>query len=110
MNPLLVLTNLPDAASAQTLAKLLVEERLAACVSILAPARSVYRWHGKLEDADEVPLLIKTMSQRYEALESMIRANHPYETPEIIAIPISNGLPAYLAWLEAETSTVGTPC
>ena len=110
MAALLVLTHLPDAASAQALAKLLVEERLAACVNILAPARSVYRWQGKLEDTEEVPLLIKTTALRYAELESALRAHHPYELPEIIAIPLSHGLPGYLAWLEAETRVVGTPC
>ena len=101
---LLVLTNLPDAASARTLAAHLVEARLAACVSILAPCRSVYRWEGRLEDAEEVPLLIKTAAARYPALEAAIRARHPYELPEIVAVPISHGLPDYLAWVAAETT------
>ncbi len=104
MDTLLVLTNLPDAASAQKLAQTLVEQRLAACVNILAPCRSVYRWQGKLEAADEVPLLIKTSGARYAALEAAIRAGHPYELPEIIAVPIHKGLPDYLAWVAAETA------
>jgi periplasmic divalent cation tolerance protein len=101
---LLVLTNLPDADSARALAGALVEARLAACVNILAPCRSVYRWESKLEDATEVPLLIKTTAERYPALEAAIRSQHPYELPEIIAVPIAHGLPEYLAWLSSETS------
>jgi periplasmic divalent cation tolerance protein len=104
MDALLVLTNLPDAASARTLAEHIVSARLAACVNILAPCRSVYRWQGKVEDAEEVPLLIKTSADRYPELEAAIRARHPYELPEIVAVPLSQGLPAYLDWIAAETS------
>jgi periplasmic divalent cation tolerance protein len=103
MEALLVLTNLPDAASARALADHLVAERLAACVNILAPCSSVYRWQGRVETAEEVPLLIKTSADRYPALEAAIRARHPYELPEIVAVPLSRGLPAYLEWLAAET-------
>ena len=101
---LVVLTNLPDAASAQALASRLVELRLAACVNILAPCRSVYRWQGAVEDAEEVPLLIKTTAERYAALEAEIRNRHPYELPEIVAVPLVRGLPAYLEWVAAETT------
>ena len=104
MEALLVLTNLPDAASANALAEHLVSARLAACVNILAPCRSVYRWQGKVETAEEVPLLIKTDAARYGELEAAIRARHPYELPEIVAVPICRGLPAYLDWLAAETT------
>jgi len=100
---LLILTNLPDEAAAQALAAALVTERLAACVNVLAPCRSVYRWQGKVEHAQEVPLLIKTTAARYKALEAAIRARHPYELPEIIAVPIAHGLPEYLNWVAAET-------
>ncbi len=103
MTTLLVLTNLPDQAAAEALAGELVETRLAACVNILAPCRSVYRWQGVTEMADEVPLLIKTSHERYAALEAAIRQHHPYELPEIIALPIVHGLPAYLDWVAAET-------
>ena len=106
---LLVLTNLPDATSAHALAGALVEARLAACVNILAPCRSVYRWQGKTENAAEVPVLIKTTAARYAALEAAIRARHPYELPEIIAVPVVRGLPGYLAWIENETGDP-TPC
>ena len=106
---LLVLTNLPDQASAQALATTLVTERLAACVNLLAPCRSIYRWQGTIESAEEVPLLIKTTSERYAALEAAIRARHPYELPEIIAVPIDHGLPEYLAWVTAETLVEDIP-
>jgi periplasmic divalent cation tolerance protein len=103
MTALLVLTNLPDRPAAEALAKSLIEARLAACVNILAPCRSVYRWQGAVETADEVPLLVKTTEARYAALEAAIRAQHPYELPEVIAVPIAHGLPDYLAWVAAET-------
>jgi periplasmic divalent cation tolerance protein len=105
MEALLVLTNLPDAASARTLADALVAGRLAACVNILAPCRSVYRWQGQIETAEEVPVLIKTTTERYAALETAIRQHHPYELPEIVAVPITRGLPDYLAWVTNETTT-----
>jgi len=113
MNVLLVLTNLPDAGTAQTLARLLIERRLAACVNILAPCQSMYRWQGRIEDATEIPLLIKTTASCYAALEAAIRAHHPYELPEIIAVSVERGLPAYLAWVGAETTsglTSDLPC
>ena len=101
---LLVLTNLPDADSAHALAAHLVETRLAACVNVLAPAKSVYRWDGAIETATEVPLLIKTTAGRYDALEAAIRAQHPYELPEIVAVPVTHGLPGYLDWVRTETT------
>ncbi len=102
---LLILTNLPDQASAQALATTLVSARLAACVNMLGPCRSVYRWQGAIESAQEVPLLIKTTAERYAELEAAIRAAHPYELPEIIAVPIVLGLPGYLDWVVTETRT-----
>jgi periplasmic divalent cation tolerance protein len=109
MDTLLVITHLPDAYSAHALAGALVEARLAACVNILAPCRSVYRWQGKTENAEEVPLLIKTTVARYPELEAAIRARHPYELPEIVAVPVDRGLPAYLDWVATET-TEPTTC
>ena len=100
---LLVLTNLPDRAAAEKLAEVLIAERLAACVNILAPCRSVYRWKGAVQHDEEHPMLIKTTAERYPALEQALRAAHPYELPEIIAVPIERGLPAYLDWVSAET-------
>lgn len=104
MSTLLVLTNLPDRAAAERLAGSLVEKHLAACVNILAPCHSVYRWKGALQRDEEHPMLIKTTAERYTELEAAIRAGHPYELPEIIAVPIEHGLPAYLDWVVAETS------
>ena len=104
MDSLLVVTNLPDRESAEKLAALLIERRLAACVNILAPCTSVYRWQGDIQRDEEHPLLIKTTAVRYAELEASIRANHPYELPEIIAVPITGGLPAYLQWVESETN------
>ena len=104
MSTLLVLTNLPDRAVAERLAEMLIEKRVAACVNILAPCRSVYRWQGAVQHDEEHPLLIKTTTERYGALEAAIRAGHPYDLPEIIAIPVERGLPAYLEWVAAETS------
>ena len=103
MSTLLVLTNLPDRAAAERLADMLVAKNLAACVNLLAPCRSVYRWKGAVQHDEEHPLLIKTTAERYGALEEALRAAHPYELPEIIAVPIERGLPAYLDWVAAET-------
>jgi periplasmic divalent cation tolerance protein len=103
MQTLLVLTNLPDRAAAERLADQLIEKHVAACINILAPCRSVYRWNGAVQHDEEHPMLIKTTPERYPALEEALRAGHPYELPEIIALPIERGLPAYLAWVAAET-------
>lgn len=100
---LLVITNLPDRDAAEKLAHSLVLTKTAACVNILAPCRSVYAWQGKVETAEEVPLLVKTTTDRYDALERAIRASHPYEVPEIIAVPVTAGLPEYLQWVTDET-------
>jgi periplasmic divalent cation tolerance protein len=103
METLLVLTNVPERAVAERLAGMLVEQRLAACVNILAPCRSVYRWRGAVQHDEEHPMLIKTTAERYAALEQALRAAHPYELPEIIAFPVGSGLSAYLEWVAAET-------
>ena len=104
MQTLLVFTNLPDRAAAERLADQLVGQRLAACVNILAPCRSVYRWKGAVQHDEEHPMLIKTTAERYAELENALRAGHPYELPEIIAVPVGKGLPAYLDWVAAETT------
>jgi periplasmic divalent cation tolerance protein len=105
MSTLLVITNLPERAAAEKLADALVAKRLAACINILAPCRSVYRWQGAVQHDEEYPVLIKTTRAAYAALEAQIRAHHPYELPEIIAVPIERGLPAYLDWVAAETAS-----
>jgi periplasmic divalent cation tolerance protein len=103
MSALLVLTNLPDRAAAERLAEVLIEQQVAACVNLLAPCRSVYRWKGAVQHDEEHPMLIKTTTERYAALEQVLRSGHPYELPEIIAVPIERGLAAYLDWVAAET-------
>lgn len=100
---LLVITNLPDRAAAEKLAEALIDGRLAACVNILSPCRSVYRWQGEVQHDEEFPLLVKTTRERYAAVEQAIRAGHPYELPEIIAVPVERGLPAYLDWVAQQT-------
>jgi periplasmic divalent cation tolerance protein len=100
---IVVLTNCPDAESADRIATALIEERVAACVNRLAPAESTYRWQGRIEHATEVPLLIKTTAERYPALEQAIRRLHPYSVPEIVALPIVAGFLPYLAWIDEQT-------
>ena|SRR5579875_1831315 len=100
---LLVLTNLGDVDNARRIARELVERRLAACVNVLPGVQSVYRWQGAIEEESEITLLIKTTATRYAELEAAIRALHPYQLPEVIAVPIANGLPAYLDWVRQET-------
>ena len=99
---IIVLTNLPDRATATRLAALLVERRHAACVNILAECTSVYRWEGEVRTAIEVPMLIKTSRAAYLRVEQEIIANHPYELPEIVSVPLGTGLPAYLDWVVAQ--------
>ena len=105
MSALIVITNAPDRDVALKIARALIERRLAACVNILAECTSVYRWQGRLETAVEVPLLIKTRAAIYAEVEAAIKSLHPYELPEIVAVPIERGLPAYLEWVNAETVT-----
>ena len=100
---LLILSNLPDADVAGTLARVLVEERLAACVSVLGACRSVYRWQDAVEEADEVTVLVKTTRRRHAACQQRLKALHPYEEPEIVTIVPDAVWPAYAQWAIAET-------
>lgn len=100
---ILVLTSLPDADTARRLARGLIEARLAACVQVGAPVESLYHWQGKLETANEIPLAIKTNAAAWPRLLAAIRDHHPYELPEIVAVPIIDGLPGYLDWIDAQT-------
>ncbi|MHA6880750.1 divalent-cation tolerance protein CutA [Ralstonia pseudosolanacearum] len=100
---LLVLTNLPDADSADRVTKVVLESRAAACVNRMPACASAYWWNGTIEHAVEIPLLIKTTRAAYPGLEAALRRAHPYEVPEIIAVPVAAGLPAYLAWVAGET-------
>ena len=101
---LLVLTNVPDLECAQLVARTLVELRLAACVNLLPAVQSVYRWQEQIEEATEITLLIKTTSQNYESLQQAIVKLHPYNVPEIIAMPIVAGYAPYLQWIATETA------
>ena len=100
----LVLTTLPEQAQAEALARELLAARLAACIQIGATVQSLYHWRGQIETAREIPLSIKTRAALYPRVEETIRRHHPYELPEIVAVPISYGLPAYLEWIAAETA------
>ncbi|HCU53820.1 MAG TPA: divalent-cation tolerance protein CutA [Gammaproteobacteria bacterium] len=95
----IVLTTCPNVAAAEQIGRALVTERLAACVNILPAMHSIYRWKGKIEEASELLLVIKIAQAQYPAVQDRIRALHPYELPEIIAVPIADGHPEYLAWL-----------
>lgn len=107
MSAIFVLTNLPDSEAAFNLARDLVQLRLAACVNVLSPATSFYRWEGVLERATEYPVLIKSSSERYPEVEAAIRERHPYALPEIVSWPVERGLPAYLQWVEDESRPEG---
>jgi periplasmic divalent cation tolerance protein len=101
---ILVLTTLPDRASAEALAQALVRERWAACVSIGATIQSIYHWQGALETAHEIPLCAKTCADRFDGIAAAIRAHHPYELPQIVAVPITHGYAPYLDWIAAEAA------
>lgn len=102
MKHLLVLTTCPDADSADALAGVLVEQRLAACVNIIPGLRSIYEWQGKLCKEQEFVLLVKSRGDRLAELEAAILAHHPYELPEVIALPIEAGLAKYLNWIDQQ--------
>jgi periplasmic divalent cation tolerance protein len=95
-----VTTTVDSREAADRLAGLLVDERLAACAQVTGPITSTYRWQGRVESATEWACLLKTTLARLPALEARIRAEHPYQVPEIVAVPIVAGDPAYLAWIE----------
>ncbi len=103
MSVLLAFCTAPDESSAKALADALLERRLAACVSRLPGVRSSYRWQGRIEQADEVLLLIKTTRERFAELREAVQALHPYEVPELLALEAHDGLAAYLAWVQGET-------
>ena len=100
---ILVLTHLPDRAAAVALARALVTSRLAACVNVGAPVESMYHWQGQIETAVEIPVAVKTRAALYSRVEAAIRAAHPYELPEIVAVPLTHGYPPYLDWIAGET-------
>lgn len=106
---LLVLCACPDGVAAADIARALVTEGLAACVNRTAPVTSVYRWQDRLCEEAEQLLVIKTTPARYAALETRLRALHPYEVPEIIAMPVTFGFEPYLAWLGEATAPTPKP-
>lgn len=95
----------PDASVAETLARGLVEGRLAACVNILPEIRSIYRWQGEVQDDAECLMMIKTTQAAMNEVQRWLIEQHPYDEPEVIAVPVSEGSPGYLAWVAAETRT-----
>ena len=100
----LVLCTCPDESSAKQLAKLLLEARLAACVNVIPGVQSFYHWQGELAQASEWQLVIKSRASLFEPLRQCLRAAHPYEVPEILALPILCGNPAYLQWVQEQTT------
>ncbi len=96
----IVLTTCPDQPNAERIARALVEEGLAACVNILPAMHSIYKWQGKIEYASEHLLLVKSLSKKFSSIRDRILDLHPYELPEIVAVPIADGFARYLTWLE----------
>lgn len=102
-----VLMTAPDPESAQSLARTMVGERLAACVNLLPGVQSTYRWEGKVETNDEILLLVKTTRIRLDALIQRVQELHPYDLPEVLALPVTGGLEEYLKWVGDETPAGG---
>ena len=100
---LLVQTSCPDKDTAISLARRIIEKKLAACVNVLPEVTSIYEWKGDIKQDSEILLLIKTPKSRYLDLQAVICESHPYELPEVIAVPISEGLPEFLAWIKDTT-------
>lgn len=99
----LVLTTFPATGDASAFARAIVEEKLAACVSILPPMQSIYRWKGAIEQAEERQVLIKTTAVNVDVLQLRVKALHPYDVPEFLVIPVNAGSPDYLSWLAEAT-------
>ena len=101
-NEIVVLCTCADAPEADRIASAMVEGRFAACVNVLPPVRSVFRWEGKVETASEILLVMKTTAPRFPALRDAIKELHSYDTPEIIALPIVQGSEEYLGWIREQ--------
>ncbi|HJT21424.1 MAG TPA: divalent-cation tolerance protein CutA [Nitrospira sp.] len=99
-----VFTTVPNRAQAAKMGRTLVKNRVAACATVVPGLRSFYRWEGKMVEGREVLLMLKTTDKQYPALEKTVRAVHPYDVPEIIAIPMCNGFPPYIEWVVNEVS------
>ena len=104
---LVVLSTAPSAEEAVSIGRRLVEEHLAACVNVLPGVRSIFFWEGRVQEADEAVLVIKTLSERYADLERRILALHSYSVPEVLALPVTSGSAAYTAWLRESVASVG---
>lgn len=104
VDALVVLVTTPSAEVAAALARTLVEERLAACGNVLPEVRSIYRWEGAVREDAEALLVLKTTRARLEALRDRVLALHPYDVPEVLALPVEAGSADYLAWLGGETA------
>jgi periplasmic divalent cation tolerance protein len=102
---LVILVTAPGAAEAAALARALVEERLAACGNVVPGLRSIYRWEGKVQEDTEALLVLKTTRARFEALRERILALHPYQVPEVLALPVEAGSAPYLAWIAGATAS-----
>jgi periplasmic divalent cation tolerance protein len=99
---IVVLSTCASAEEAERLARRVIDDRLAACVNVLSPVRSFYRWKGEIEDSAEWLLIIKSTRDKFDALRAALESAHTYEVPEVIAIPIVDGSPNYLSWIERE--------
>ena len=99
----IVFCNAPDIDVAEEIANTLVKEQLAACVNILFPCRSIYQWNNQIENAQEIPMIIKTTDQAFDLLLQTVSRLHPYEVPEILAVDVADGLPGYCQWVHHQT-------
>lgn len=102
-NIVLILTTVPDGEAGEAIARALVDERLAACVNLLAPMTSLYRWKGAVERDVERQLMIKTAADRIASIQTRLRELHSYELPEFLVLPVSGGSAAYVDWVQAQT-------
>ncbi|MFQ5702687.1 MAG: divalent-cation tolerance protein CutA [Gemmatimonadales bacterium] len=105
---LVVFTTAASVADARSMVRRLVTDRLVACGTILEGAQSIYRWQGGIEETPEVMVVLKTTRERWDALRTTVREIHPYEIPELLALPVSAGHPEYLDWVQESTRTSGT--
>ena len=103
-NALLILTTLGSAADARAFVNSLVQDRLVACGTLLPGAASIYRWEGAIQEENEVVVLLKTDASKWDALAAAVEERHPYEVPELLAVPVERGAPSYLSWLASEVA------
>ena len=106
MQVLVVSCTFPDRETAERISRLAVENRLAACATLVSDAESIYRWKGRIETAHETAVTFKTTEDRLAALQAFVLEEHPYEVPELVAWQVAGGAPAYLAWVEQSTRQI----